>query len=251
MNIQIIIQARTGSTRLPKKVLSKLGQFNCLQHVINRSMRSGRVSQVVVATTDHKDDNIVETCALQAGAVCFRGSELDVLDRYYCAAKKYSADLIVRITGDCPCTDPEVIDFVIDQHCSSGVDFTSNAACGEGLEGRGRTFPRGTDVEVITYETLSRCHLEARKGNEREHVTPYIIMHPEIFKTQSIKAPAQWEDPKLRLTLDTSEDLDLLCEVFRQLGSDFDLSDVINLVADNPWMRKINCHVPYEDPLEN
>lgn len=246
-----IVQARVDSSRLFGKILKLLpGGYNCLQHVIMRIKKSKLIDDIVIATTDRVEDDSIEKIACEMGVSCLRGDSEDVLKRYYDAAVRYESDIIIRITGDCPCIDAEVIDFVITEHLFHNADFTSNAACGEGVGGRNRTFPRGTDVEIISFSALQTSHFNANGRLEREHVTPYIIAHPEIFKLHNIEAPPKWKGNDIRITLDTHEDFILLSFIFDYLGSTFTLKEVINLFQLKPWLKYINCHVDYRPIFE-
>lgn len=236
--VAAIIQARYGSTRLPGKVLKKLAGQPMLAHVVNRVKPAETINDVIVATTKlPADDGIVQLCR-ERGWSCFRGSEADVLDRYYRAAFEYQAPIIVRITADCPLIDPRVTDSAVKAHLNSGADYTSlNNKSG---------FPRGLDTEVFSFEALEKAHREARQDYEREHVTPYIYKHPDTFKIQSVRATGKLKRPDLRLTVDTEEDFRLIEEVYRHLYRNdriFHTEEVIELLDRHPELSAINAHV--------
>lgn len=240
--IGIIIQARTGSTRLPMKVLLPLpynSEITVLEQVIKRCKASKLADTVIVATTTKPTDNKSVDIATRMNVKVFRGDEEDVLSRYYHAAKEFSIDTIVRITSDCPCIDPNVIDMVIRAYLDNDADYVSNT-----LE---RTFPRGQDVEVFSLECLEKAYFNATKEFEREHVTPYIYMNPNSrCKIMNVSAPSNLADPTIRITLDTEEDYALLCSVYDYLypkSELFDLEDIIRLFKEKPWLKLINKKV--------
>ncbi|MGC8768195.1 cytidylyltransferase domain-containing protein [Calditerrivibrio sp.] len=242
MKIGAIIQARSSSTRLPKKVLLKLpfgGGITVLQQVIRRTLKSSMINELIVATTnDVADDEIIDISE-QEGVKWFRGSKEDVLSRYYNAAKESSIDLIVRITSDCPCIDWQIIDKVIELHLKDNADYTSNTIK--------PTFPHGLDVEVISFSALEKAHLQAKDSFEREHVCPYIsTTHCDMFKISSFEAPQELYAPDIRITLDTEEDYALLCAVFDFLFEKeqyFLAGDVVHLFRSKPWLKIINKKV--------
>src|SRR5271157_2438354 len=169
MKIGAIVQARTSSTRLPGKILRELPYHSgttVLQQVIRRLKKSVGLNEIIVATTINDEDKKIVDVALNENVGWFRGSKDNVLERYYSAAKENKLDIIVRLTSDCPCIDPEIVDRVITDHLERGSDYTSNLLI--------RTFPHGMDTEVINFNVIERAHREATKDYEREHVTPYI-----------------------------------------------------------------------------
>jgi spore coat polysaccharide biosynthesis protein SpsF len=228
-----IIQARMGSTRLPGKVLMKLAGRSVLAHVVQRTASAKSLTQAVVATTTGPADNaIVDECA-RLDTPVFRGSEEDVLDRYFRAAEKFGAERIVRITSDCPLYDGGLLDRML---TAFDADYMSNVLK--------RTFPRGLDTEIFTFSNLKRAHREAKQSPEREHVTPYFYQHPELFRLQSYE-----EAPDLsghRWTLDTPEDWEFLQRVYTALyrpGGIFTTAEVLNLLRERPELTKINAHI--------
>ena len=230
-----IVQARVGSTRLPGKVLAALGGETVLSRVIRRVRRSALVQEIIVATTvSEKDDAIVAECA-RIQAQCFRGSEPDVLDRYYKCAKHCAADAVVRITADCPLIDPELVDRTVRAFLKNPSDYASNALV--------PTYPRGLDVEVFTMAALARAWREATHSYEREHVTPYIYEHPELFRLVSVTADADYS--QYRWTLDTVEDLELLRAIYASFNNraDFGWREVLRLMQREPQLAEINAHV--------
>ncbi|GAI87236.1 unnamed protein product, partial [marine sediment metagenome] len=178
MNIIAIIQARIGSTRLPRKVLMELEGKTVLEHVIERVKRSNLINDVVVATTILKDDlEIVKLCS-NIGISVYCGSEENVLDRYYQTVRLFKAEHIVRITSDCPLMDPKIIDEAINLHLRKKADYTSNTIK--------ETYPDGQDVEIFTFEALKKAWKNVNLASEKEHVTPYIRKN-QSFKIVSLE----------------------------------------------------------------
>jgi spore coat polysaccharide biosynthesis protein SpsF len=196
---------------------------------------------VVALTTGKEDDELVPIAETE-GAGHFRGSAEDVLSRYYAASRENELDVVVRITSDCPCIDPEVVDLVIQKHISEQADFTSNVLV--------RTFPHGMDAEVVNFDALEKAHEGAQQIFEREHVCPYIYKsNPHMFKISSVKAPQRLHAPDIRITLDTEQDYALLCAVFDYLYSEngcFGTEDIIKLFSDKPWLKTINKNVAHK-----
>lgn len=235
MNIVAIVQARIGSTRLPGKALRDIGGRTMLARVVRRARRSRLVDEVVVATTIEPGDKaIVDECEL-LGVPSFRGSEQDVLDRYYRASRAFSADSIVRITSDCPLIDPEVVDKVVQAFLDEGPDYASNTLVS--------TYPRGLDVEVFSMDALEKAGAEASKDYQHVHVTPYIYQNPGLFRLLSVTGDEDYSC--YRWTVDTKEDLDLVRAIYGKLGRDDDFSwkDVLKLLEKEPDLAEINRHI--------
>jgi spore coat polysaccharide biosynthesis protein SpsF len=234
MKTVAIVQARMGSTRLPGKVLQDLAGEPMLARVVNRTCRAKTLQEVVIATTTNTvDDVIVKLCEAR-GWSWFRGSEEDVLDRYYHAAKKYQADFIVRITSDCPLIDPEVIDQVVQEFLERQpeVDYASNTW-------PRRTFPRGLDTEVMRMDVLERAWREDRNPAWREHVTPYIYRNPDRFRIHNVVSPVDYS--AMRWTVDTQEDLAFVRKVYDYFGHDrFSWREVLKVLEEHPEWVEIN-----------
>jgi len=229
-----IIQARMGSTRLPGKVLEDIGGKTMLACVVRRTQRATLVDKIVVATTmEPADDAIVAECK-HLGAAVFRGSESDVLDRYYRAAEVYEADTIVRITADCPLIDPGIIDHVVRAFLEERPDYASNTTLT-------KTYPHGLDVEVMTMAALAFAWQEARKPYQRAHVTVYIYENPWLF--QLLAVPGEIGYGHCRWTVDTPEDLAFVREVYARLDDDFAWHDVLQILAQEPQLMELNRHV--------
>lgn len=235
MNIVAIIQARMASARLPGKILTKIEGKTMLEHTTERTALSKYISTVVVATTNTTRDNATAQECNRIGVQCLRGSEEDVLDRYYQAAKQINADVIVRITADCPLIEAEIIDGLITEFIDSKPDYASNII--------DRTYPRGLDTEVISMGCLERIWNEATQKHEREHVTPYILDNPDKFTVLSVKGGQDLSH--FRWTVDTPEDLLLVQSIYSSLNKKdgFTWKDVIHLLENNAEMYKINVHV--------
>lgn len=235
--IVVIIQARMGSTRLPGKVLKKLMDKTVLSHVIDRCKQIKLVDQVVVATSNKADDIQIIREAEWNNVECFAGSEEDVLQRYYLAAQKYEADVVVRITSDCPLLDPTICSQIIAQFFQiNNIDYCSNALV--------RSFPRGLDVEVISFNALEQAYDNANKQHQREHVTPYIYENPQIFTISNFVNSRDYSH--LRWTLDTLDDWILIEKIYQELygTSDFNSwKNVLDLFHQNPHLALINAHV--------
>jgi len=234
--IGIIIQARMGSTRLPKKVIKKIEGKTVLEHVILRLKKVKKVSSIILATTDKKEDDVLERIAKNCKIEVYRGSENDVLDRFYQAAKLFNINHIVRITADCPLVDPKIVEKVIDLYLNGNYDYVSNT--------HPPTFPDGIDVEVFSFKALEKSWQEAKLTSEREHVVPYIIKNENIFKMGNVVSEKNMDYP--RLTLDEKEDLILIRKIYKELYSKnnfFGLEDILKLFEKKPLLIKINQHI--------
>lgn len=175
--IVAIIQARMGSTRLPGKVMKKMFGRTVLSHVIERVKQSEEINEIVIATSTLEQDEVISKEAKKCGVNCFRGSEDDVLSRYYFTAKENNADAVVRITTDCPLIDPSIIDKIINNYKKNSYNLVTNA----GIDTSQRKYPRGLDTEVFSIKDLEKAFSNAIESYQREHVTPYIyIKTPDI-----------------------------------------------------------------------
>lgn len=229
-----IIQARIGSTRLPGKVLLDIAGRPTLVHVLERVQAIVGVDAVVVATTtDVKDDPVAEM-ATKAGAAVFRGSEDDVLDRFYQAACRNGATAVVRVTADCPLLDPQVSSLVLRRYQEGDVDYVSNFF-------ERRTFPDGLDTEVFGVAALERAWREARYRSEREHVTPYLWKHPELYRLAGVQS--QEDLSMYRWTLDEPQDLEFMRALWRYLPSQGGcpgMTAVLEVLKRHPELLGIN-----------
>ncbi len=230
-----MVQARMGSSRLPGKVLKDLAGESVLARVVQRLRRSSLISEVVVATSVSPGDEAVMREAERLKVRCFRGSEADVLDRFYHAARAFHADAVVRITSDCPLIDPAVTDQTVRAFLNEQPDYASN-----GLE---RTYPRGLDTEAMTADALAHAWRKASEPYQREHVTPFLYEHPELFRVLSVTNDVDYSAH--RWTLDTAEDLEFIRAVYNRFGErgDFSWRDVLRLVEAEPALSELNSHV--------
>jgi spore coat polysaccharide biosynthesis protein SpsF len=241
MKTAAIIQARMGSTRLPGKVLRPLCGKSVLAHVIDRVRASGVLDEVVVATTDQPADYTIATLAKALGVTAFCGSEADVLSRYYFAASQSHAETIVRVTSDCPLFDGDLLRAMLEafERQSDGgnrADYLSNTLT--------RTYPRGLDAEIFTFAALERAHREATQAFEREHVTPFIYNHPELFSLKNFAGDR--DHSRHRWTLDTAEDWQLIEAIYTALYRPdrlFGTDDILALLARQPNLIALNAHV--------
>ena len=228
-----ILQARVSSKRLPGKVLLPILGRPMLALHLERVQRARTLTQLVVATSvDASDDPIEELCSGE-GVACFRGSLDDVLDRYHSAVTRYAPEHVVRLTGDCPLADPEIIDAVVLFHRTGGFDYTSSDL--------DPTFPDGLDVEVVRASVLDAAWREARLRSEREHVTLWVYSRPDRFRMGSFR---EHEDLSwMRWTVDEPEDYAFVSRVFERLyakNPGFGMADVLALLEREPGLGAIN-----------
>ncbi len=233
--IAAVIQARVGSTRLPGKVLMKLGTKTLLEHVIERVQASRLVEDIIVATTTSPQDKPILDLAKGLGVNGFSGSPEDVLDRFYKAATRYKADVIVRITADDPFKDPQVIDKVIGRYMEDegGLDYVSNTII--------PTYPEGLDVEVFSSPALERAWQEAQKTSDREHVTPYIWGNPDKFRLAGVTHNQDLSN--MRWTIDYPQDMEFAREVYHRLYNPdriFLMEDILKLLEEEPGLADVN-----------
>lgn len=241
IKIFAIIQARMASTRLPGKILMELlpGK-NVLECMLERVSRSKFINKIVVATTNNPKDKKLVDFLKSIRQEYFVGSENDVLDRYYHAAKKNVSsekDILVRLTSDCPVIDPEIIDAVIESYFDNNCDFASNTLFPY-------TFPDGMDTEVVSFKNLEKAWREAVLPSHREHVTFYFWQNPKLFRIFYYKSPK--DRSSYRLTLDYPEDYQLLKNIYQNLygaKKDFNLEDIIKYLDANPKIKNLNATI--------
>jgi len=236
-----IIQARTGSTRLPSKVLKKIQGKEILLHDVDRVLNSKLTDLIIVATTvKDSDDKIVNLIdGYHPKVKVTRGSEEDLLDRYYQACVEYGVDVVIRITSDCPLIDWNLLDQMIEIYLDGDMDYVSNT-----LDYSKRGFPRGLDTEVFSFKVLKWMWENTSKPEDREHVTWYIKQHPDDFKTKHIENDTDLTH--LRWTLDEEEDFLMIKAVYDELypvNKNFLTKDILNLLEKKPEIAKINAHV--------
>lgn len=232
--IAAIVQARMGSTRLPNKVMRELAGQPMIAHVLARARAAKRIEQVILATSTEPNDDPLAEFARSQGFSVLRGSQDDVLDRYYQAAKAYNVSVIVRLTGDCPMLDPQIIDQTVGLFLSDEYDYVSNCLLH-------RTFPDGLDTEVFSFGALERAWREAQLKSEREHVTPYIYKNPRVFRQAGLVNPLDYSH--YRWTVDELRDFALVTRIFDELYADnplFGMEAVLNLLKAQPELLEMN-----------
>ena len=237
-----------NSTRLPGKVLMPVFGKPLLAYALERLQRVENADSLIVATSNLTVDDAIATFCSDFGVDCYRGSETDVLDRYYQAARSVAAERLVRVTGDCPLIDADVVSTVIDAFDAANgiqkmggqqaitVDYLSNTL--------DRTFPRGLDVEIFSFSALEAAWQEANKADEREHVTPFLYRHPERFRLQQYRQAINRSH--LRWTVDTPEDFQLISLILNELypeKPDFTQDNILQLLDKHPGWLAINAHI--------
>lgn len=236
MKISAIIQARMGSTRLSGKSMKNICGRPLIWHVVNRIKYSQKIDEIIIATTTNPKDDILCKWAKDNNIKLYRGSENDVLNRYYKAAKRFSSEIIVRVTADDPFKDPKITDLVICEFEKKKVDFAYN--------NHPPSFPEGLDVEVFSFDALTRAESMSNDNYEREHVTQFFYRNPSMFKQINIKNSIDLSS--LRWTIDEESDLEMARKIYTGLyksGSIFLMDEIINYLKDNPKVAKINTGV--------
>ena len=231
-----IIQARTGSTRLPNKVFYEISGKPLLHHVVERIRPSSEIDKIVVATTKSKNDDLINNWAKENGISCFRGSEENVLERYYYAAEKYNADLIVRITADDPFKDYRIIDNAVRIIKENNLDFVCNNSP--------VSFPEGLDVEVLTMNSLKKSFQNSKTMFEKEHVTQHIHLNKNKFKVFNIINNINLSH--YRWTLDTIEDYNFTKLIYDNLYINDEIflpEEIYKLLEQKPFLLDINKNV--------
>jgi spore coat polysaccharide biosynthesis protein SpsF len=247
--IVAIIQARYGSTRLPGKILMEINHKPILYYVINQVQNSKKIDNLVIATPKKTQDDQIAKLVDSYGVEVFRGSENDVLDRYYQCAKNYNADIIVRVTSDCPLIDPNLIDRCIMEFEKNEYDYISNTNKLEDdswiyhLNG----FPLGFGVEVFSFDALEKAWKNAKKPSEREHVTQYIPNNPKMFKIGVIENSDDFSD--IHLSIDHKLDFNLIKIVIEHFPDHeiFNLEKIISFFEENPHLKQINSHISFNE----
>lgn len=226
-----IIQARMGSTRFPGKIFRTLNNKTVLEHIYKR-VSDSNVQKVIVATTTNKLDDSIEKLCRDNAFFCYRGSEDDVLERFYNAAEKYGLDIIVRVTADDPLKDTHIINKAISIMLEQEYDYVSNTIK--------PTYPEGIDVEVFTFSALEKAYKEAKMPSEHEHVTPYIWKNRDLFKCYNFENDVNLS--KLRWTMDTIDDYEFMCKVYSYFPNkdNFFMEDVLKILEKYPEISQIN-----------
>lgn len=235
MKTIIIIQARMGSSRLPGKVLLPLGDTQVLDYVVSRCQKVEGVQEVIVATSTLSQDDAIESWCKERHVTCFRGSEDDVLSRYYECAKLYDPDYVIRVTSDCPFVDYEMASEIVKAMKEQPADYVK-------VNGN---LPRGLVVEMFSFSALSYIHEHGKEPRHREHVTYYGYEFADEFQVTTYTPPASIQQSHLRITLDTEEDYQLCKEIASHFLGDKYVSSqkVVDFLLDHPEVAKINAHV--------
>jgi spore coat polysaccharide biosynthesis protein SpsF len=234
--IVTVIQARSGSTRLPGKVMLDILGKPLLIRMVERVQASKLAGTLVIATTEESEDDLIANLCAQNNIHCYRGSSLDLLDRHYQAAKLFDAEAVVKIPSDCPLIDPAVIDKVLQYFIENDFDYVSNL--------HPATYPDGNDVEVMKFAAIEKAWKEAEKPFEREHTTPYLWENPEKFTLANIP----WEtgldySMSHRWTIDYPEDFVFIKSIYEHLypvNPNFGLQDILNLTEQRPDIFALN-----------
>jgi len=228
MKIIAITQARTGSTRFPNKIMNKIDDETLLSIHINRIKKSKKINSIIIATTNKKQDDIIELVSDKLNVSCYRGDEEDVLDRFFQAAKPHNPDFVVRLTSDCPLIDPSLIDMIIDDTIISNVDYCSNTLI--------ESYPDGQDVEVFSFKSLRNAWEESVLRSDREHVTPYMKRNFKVLNVHSNNMKFN----KVRMTVDEPSDFVVIKRLVDKLGLNEKWETYANLYLNNKTISNIN-----------
>lgn len=238
MKNAVIMQARVGSSRLHAKVLKELCGKTVLEHDVARIRQAERVQDIIIATTTNPEDEAIAAVARRCQTRVFKGSEQDVLDRYYQAAKAFEVDHIIRITSDCPLIDPFVIDEVIRCYEQGHYDIITNVP----NEWEKMSYPRGLDLEIFSFAWLERAWLEAKDAYDREHVSPYIYDHAQTryyYRCDKDYSMYRW-------TLDTEADWQVIRHIYEHFyhgKHDFYFEDIVAYMEAHPEIAAVNADV--------
>jgi spore coat polysaccharide biosynthesis protein SpsF len=234
-----VIQARMGSTRFPGKTLERIGDWSLVELVLKRVKQSSEVEAVILATSTNPQDDVLADHVSSLGFPVFRGSEKDVLSRFYQAAESYQPRTVVRITGDCPLISPTLIDYAVETFREKQVDYLTLVI------GRDQknAYPRGFDVEVAKFDSLSNAFNNASQSFEREHVMPYLYTHPDLFSTYRLEPTPEYSRPNYRLCVDSRVDFELIQKIHEHFGERLigvDPLEIIKFLDENPAIATIN-----------
>lgn len=239
--VTAVIQARTGSTRYPGKVLRPIAGIPMIEHIINRLQQVSEFDRIVVAIPDKQAEEPLAAIALQSGADLIRGPEEDVLQRFILAGENFGANNILRICGDSPLTDLALVRSLIHRHLAKKADYTCPAD----------PVPLGTGAEVVRLSALKEAHENSDRPAHREHVTTYFHDHPESFAVEKVAPPSYLRGKSFRLTVDTEDDFLLMDEVYRiffsSRQSPIDLEQVILHLESHPELANLNGHIMQKD----
>ena len=242
--IVVIIQARMGSTRLPGKVLMKIQGLPMIIQMVNRLKSVAEVDEVIIATTNLISDDQIFEIAKSNRIYCFRGPEKDVLKRFFLASKNHKAQHIIRITGDCPLVDPQIISELIEFYINGAYDFCGVASgAGVANQKKIKRFPDGLDAEIFSFKVLKEAHLNATGNIYREHVTPFIWKNSKKYKIGSLYSKIDLSH--LRLTVDNEEDFSFINWIYSKLylgKKTFNLQDILELLEKEEY-KSFNQHL--------
>lgn len=237
MSTNAIIQARCGSTRFPNKVFADVNGKPLIWHVVNRLTHAKTINKIVIATTINEKDDKIEKWCNENNVACYRGSENDVLNRYYCASVAFPSDIVVRITADDPFKEPTVIDAVVNKLIKEGFDHVTNNFP--------PSWPEGLDCEAFTFAALEASEKSTNDAFEREHVTQYIYHNPDKFKIGNVASPKHLS--YLRWTIDNEVDYEMVKAVYAHrnpANTDILLLDeILDILEKNPEIKEINSSV--------
>ena len=234
LNIDVIIQARMDSSRLPGKIMMNLDNNSVLDYVITQLKCSKMINRIIIATTHDSVDDVIIKYAQERGLTYFRGDKNDVLDRYYKCAKEFGCKNIVRITSDCPLIDPKTVDKIIQKFFSLNVDYATNK-----LPLKFSKCPHGAEVEIFSFETLKTVWNKSKKRSEREHVTPYIYNNSEKFKIFNLDYDKDLS--YMRYTIDRPKDLELVQKIVTKIKTRPILTEeIVQLFIKEPNLLSIN-----------
>ena len=231
--ISAIIQARVGSKRLPNKIFAEIEGQPLIWHVVNRLRKSSYLDSIIIATTINRKDDAIENWAISNEILYFRGSEENVLERFYQAALQFKSDIVVRVTADDPFKDYKIMDQVIERFIDENADFACN--------NNPPTFPEGMDIEVFSVDAIAKAKNNVKTDFDKEHVTQYFYRNPDLFKIVNISH--KQDLTYLRWTIDEEVDLEMAKEVYKHLFNDgrlFLLDDILNLINEHPEIPEIN-----------
>ncbi|GAF65680.1 acylneuraminate cytidylyltransferase [Bacillus sp. TS-2] len=235
MNLIIIIQARVGSSRLPGKVLMPLGNTTVLDYVVSRCKKIKFAKKVIVATSTLSQDQQIEDWCMENEVPCFRGSEKDVLDRYYSCANEYSPDYVMRVTSDCPFVDFHLANEIVDKMLENPSDYIK-------VNG---DLPRGLVVELFSFQALAYIHRNGKQLRHREHVTYYGYEYSDEFNYTNFLVNESMNHPQLRITLDTKEDYLLLTNIASHFSDNkwIPSTEIIEYLLKHPDVARLNAHI--------
>lgn len=242
--VGIVIQARMGSSRYPGKVLQPIGDRPLLARLLERLASAEGVEEIIVATTNRAEDDAVAGLCSSMEIPVFRGSEEDVLDRYYQAARAHGLGAVIRVTGDCPLMDPRLVEDLVAEYRTGRWDYVSNSMP--------MRLPHGMETSLMSWNALERSWREARLPSEREHVTRFIRERPERFRIKALDYDG-FDHRHLRVTVDHPEDLEVVAEVFAILerrGLFGHVEEIVAILEEFPGLAGKNAHVPFQEGLK-